>query len=54
LLDDFKTKILSNLRKQVEMLRMQDEEKAHAYICVVHAKSDDVKYFPSLPKLKEF
>ena len=27
LIDDFKTKILSNIIKQVEMLRMQDEEK---------------------------
>jgi len=37
LFDDFKIEILSNLNKQVEMLRMQDEEKEDVDICVVHA-----------------
>ena len=49
--DDFKTEILSNLTKQVEMLRIQNEQKE--YVCVVHAESNDVKCFSSLPRLKE-
>ena len=36
------------------MLRMQDEEKEDVDICHVHAESHNVKYFPSLPRLKEF
>ena len=35
------------------MLRMQDEEKEDVDICVVHAEPHDVKYFPSLPRLKK-
>ena len=35
------------------MLRMQDEEKKDVDICVFHAESHNVKYFPSLPRLKE-
>ena len=49
--DDFKIEILINLTKQVEMLRMQDEGKENADICVV--ESHDVKCFSSLPRLKE-
>jgi len=37
LLDNFKTKILSNLSEQVEMLRMQNEQKEDVDICVIHA-----------------
>ena len=51
LFDDFKIEILSNLTKQVEMLRIQIEQKE--YVCVVHAKSHDVKFCSSLPRLKE-
>jgi len=51
LFDDFKIEILSNLTKQVEMLRMQYEGKENVDICV--AKSQDVKHCPSLPRLKE-
>ena len=51
--DDFKKEILSNLNKQVEMLKMKDEEKEDVDICVVHAKSHDVKCFTLLPRLKE-
>ena len=53
LFDDFKTKILRNLTKQVETLRMQDEEKEDVDICVFHVESHDVKHCPSLPRLKE-
>ena len=35
------------------MLRMQDDKKKDVDICVVHAESHDIKYFPSLPRLKE-
>ena len=35
------------------MLRIQNEKKKDVDICVVHEKSHDVKYCPSLPKLKE-
>jgi len=31
---------------------MQYEEKEDVDICVVHAKSHAIKYFPSLPRLK--
>jgi len=51
LFDDFKTKILINLTKQVEMLRIQNEKKED--VGVVHAESHDVKCFSSLPRLKE-
>ena len=51
LFDDFKTEILSNLTKQVEILRMQDEGKENVDICV--AESHDVKHCPSLPRFKE-
>ena len=53
LLDNFKTKILSNLSEQVGMLRMKNEQKEEVDICVIHAKSHATKYFPSLPRLKE-
>jgi len=53
LFNDFKIEILSNLKKQVEMLIMQDKEKKDVDICVVHAESHDVKHCPSLPRLKE-
>ena len=53
LFDDFKIEILSNLCKQVEMLRMQYEEK-DVDICVVHVELHFIKYFPSLPRLKKF
>lgn len=36
------------------MLRIQNEQKEDVDICVFHAESHDVKYFPSLPRLKEF
>ena len=51
LFDDFKTKILSNLTKQVEMLRIKNEHKED--VSVVHAESHDVKCFSSLRRLKE-
>jgi len=51
LFDDFKIEILSNLTKQVEMLRIQNEKKED--VCVVHAESHDVKCRSSLPRLKE-
>ena len=35
------------------MLRIQNEQKEDVDICVVHAETHDVKYFPSLPRLKE-
>ena len=35
------------------MLRIQNEQKEGVDICVVHAESHAVKYFPSLPRLKE-
>ena len=37
LLNNFKTKILSNLSEQVEMLRMQNEQKEYVDIFVIHA-----------------
>jgi len=37
LFDDFKTEILSNLTKQVEMLRVQHEGKENADICVAES-----------------
>ena len=49
--DDFKKEILSNLTKEVEILRMKDEGNENVDICV--AESQDVKHFPSLPTLKE-
>jgi len=45
--------MFSNLREQVEMLRIQNEEKEDVDICVIHTESHDNKYFPSLPMLKE-
>ena len=51
LFDYFKIEILRNIKKQVEMLRMQDEGKENADICV--AESHDVKHCPPLPGLKE-
>jgi len=51
LFDDFKTEILRNLTKQVEMLRMQDEGKENVDICF--AESHDVKHCPSLPRFKK-
>ena len=35
------------------MLRIKNEQKEDVDICVVHLESHDVKYFPSLPRLKE-
>ena len=51
LFNDFKIEILSNLSKQVEVLRIKNEKKEN--VCVVHAKSHYVKCFSSLPRLKE-
>ena len=53
-LDKFKTKFLSNLSKQLQMLRMQDEKKEDVDICVVHPKSHAIKYFPSLQGSRKF
>ena len=47
LFDDFKIKLLSNLTKQVEMLRMQDEGEENVDICI------EKSHCPSLPRLKE-
>jgi len=46
LLDTFKTKILSNLSEQVEMLRIKNEQKQDVNIHVVHAESHDFNVSP--------
>lgn len=51
LFDDFKVEIISNLIKQVEKLRIQDEGKENGNICV--AESRDLRHCPSLPRLKK-
>ena len=51
-IDNFKTKILNSLSKQVEMLRIKNEKKEDD-IHVDHAESHDVKCCSSLPRLKE-
>jgi len=51
LFDDFKANILSNLTKQVEMLRIQNEQKQDVF--VVHVESHDSKHCPSFPRLKK-
>ena len=52
-LNNFKTKILSNLSEQVEMLRMQNEKKEDADIFVIHAEPYATKCCPSFPTFKE-
>jgi len=48
LFDYFKANILSNLTEQVEMLRIQNEQKE--VFCVLHTESHDVKCCSSSPR----
>jgi len=53
LFDKFETIFVRNLSEQGEILRMKDEKKEDDDICVFHAESHAIKYFPSLPRLKD-